>query len=91
MKTNIIHKLILTCTLLLIAGCAILAPKIEKVEVPIPVPCNIIPPSKPSMPFSEVDLTGNIFTDTKRALAEIQLRIGYEVQLEAAIKACNSK
>lgn len=93
MNKNTILKTILICILLLTAGCASLIPRvqIEKVEVPIPVPCNIVPPSKPAMPFSDVELSGSLFTDSKRALAEIQLRIGYELQLEAAIKACNSK
>lgn len=88
------------CTLVSMMGCAPLLPKIhiEKVEVPIPIPCNIIPPKKPVMPFTDatdnplgLDGLADVYVYTQRALAEIERRKGYETELEAAITACNSK
>lgn len=85
--------------ILAISGCATQETKlhIERVEVPIPVPCNIIAPKKPVMPFTEsvnTDIPGtkpDLFGDVRRMLAEIENRKGYESELEAAIKSCNSK
>lgn len=80
-----------------LTGCGMLQPQIVKVEVPLPIPCNIVPPKKPVMPFTDSIMTDipsgkpDLFGDSKRMLAEIESRKGYETELEAAIKACNSK
>lgn len=90
-------RVLFLAILLALAGCVTPPkPEIVKVEMPIPVPCNIIPPKKPVMPFTEAvntDTSGktDVFADVKRMLAEIENRIGYESELEAAIKSCNSK
>jgi hypothetical protein len=94
-------RVILFSLTLFLTGC-FTAPKlhIERVEVPIAVPCNIIPPAKRPMPFTDAvnegvlpsaDPLDDLFRDVKRMLAEIKNRQGYEAELEAAIKACNSK
>lgn len=92
MKKNTYNLALLVFAVSLLTGCGtITRTVIEKIEVPLPIPCNIVPPQKPVMPFSETGPSEDIFDNVKRLLAEIQERIGYEVQLEAAIKACNSK
>lgn len=63
---------------------------VEKISVPIPVPCNIIAPIKPVMPLDSIEKTEtDISIWTKAALAEIELRKGYELELETAITSCN--
>jgi hypothetical protein len=63
---------------------------IERIEVPIPVPCRIVAPVKPVMPLSEMqEETDDIYVLSQKSLAEIERRKGYEKQLEAAIQQCN--
>lgn len=99
MKTNVLHVAMLTCMLAL-AGCGTipLSPQVIKIDVPIPIPCNIVPPRQPSLPLTngvpedtQTNGVEDILKILKLALAEIEFRKGYEVELEAAIKACNSK
>lgn len=87
MKTILLVSLLV----LSLSGCGLFQPRVEirEVKVPVPVPCKIIEPEKPVMPFQESDPDENIFVKMKKALAEIELRQGYEVKLEAAIKECN--
>lgn len=92
MMKNMFRIVLLTCTIAVLSGCASMKEMVvTKVEIPLPIPCNIIAPQKPSMPYTDEALSGDEFTDTKRALAEIEVRKGYESILEAAIKACNTK
>lgn len=91
-------RVILFSLILILCGCATQTQvQIQKVEVPVPIPCNIIPPKKPPMAFTDslnIDAPAgepDLFGDVKRLLSEIQSRIGYEGELEVAIKSCNSK
>lgn len=82
------------CILPLLAGCPSLPPKeivVTKIvprEVPYPVPCKIIPPQKPVFPVDGLKKEDDLFRKSSTALAELELRIGYEKELEAAIKGC---
>lgn len=63
---------------------------VKEVKVPVPVPCKIVSPEKPVYPLQEAKKNeSNIFNITQKALAEIELRQGYETKLEAAITECN--
>jgi len=63
---------------------------VKEVKVPVPVPCRIVSPEKPVYPLQEAKKDeANIFNITQKALAEIELRQGYETKLEAAITECN--
>lgn len=91
-------RLVFLALCALLVGCDTLHQvQIVKVDMPIPIPCNIIAPKKPVMPFTDsvmVDIPSgkpDLFGDSKRMLAEIENRKGYEFELEAAIQACNSK
>lgn len=57
----------------------------REVRIPIPVPVVIIPPEKPVMVFQQTDPASDIYTKLQKALAEIELRKGYELKLEADI------
>lgn len=59
----------------------------HKIEVNIP--CKIHMPEKPIMPLTDTaKAEDDIFLKTKKALAETELRKGYEDKLEAAAGAC---
>lgn len=75
----------------LLIGCGTLKDLVvTEIKVPVIIPCKIVAPDKPVMPLQEAkkDET-DIFVITQKALAEIELRIGYETKLEAAIIECN--
>ena len=57
--------------------------------VPVKTKCIIDKPEKPTMPFDNVKAESAAITKLKAALAEIEIRIGYEGKLEAAIDECN--
>jgi hypothetical protein len=59
-----------------------------EVKVPVSVPCKIAKVDKPVMPFDGLKKEDSLFDKGKAALAELELRIAYEKQLEAAIKEC---
>lgn len=77
---------------LLLTACATPEPAvkvvIQRVEVPIAVPCTIETPVKPKYNFSSLTEEQDIFDKTKATLADRQLSAGYEKELEAALKAC---
>lgn len=82
--------IILGC--LILAGCCTPTPPIHDIverQVLVSVPCKVKMPSKPMMPFTEsATVNDDIFMKTKKALAEIDVRKGYEVLLEAAADSC---
>ena len=83
-------QLILLVLTAALVGCASTEKIVVKeVKVPVPVYCNIEAPEKPHFPYTDEDLTGDEYKDTQRALAEIEIRKGYEIKLEGAITACN--
>lgn len=82
-------KFLLILLVLALAGCASVKPKPPQiVNVAVPVPCKIEPIEKPDMPTDKLKKTDNIYTKVQAAFAEIDIREGYEGQLEAAIKGC---
>lgn len=85
---NILVALVLAT--LILSGCAAVPPEVREIKVPVPVPCMISAPSKPSMPIDAISkYENNVFTIVKNLLAEIELRKGYETVLESAIASCN--
>lgn len=59
------------------------------VYVPQPIPCKITSIEKPVLPFDSAKKEDSILDKLKKALAEIERRIGYEKKLEAAVEECN--
>jgi hypothetical protein len=78
--------------ILLLAGCATTTPGIntviQKVEIPIAVPCKVEIPTKPVFNFGTLTIEHDIFDKTKSALADIRLHIAYEIELLAALNSC---
>lgn len=70
----------------LLAACGV-AP-VQKVNVPIPVVCDAAEPARPAMPTGALMPPVDIDQFAKAAMAEIELREGYEGELRAALGAC---
>jgi len=85
-------KLLSLAFIAILTGCATTEPVIntiiQKVEVPIAVPCKIAIPVKPDFNFDKVTLEQDIFEKTKALLADRKLSQGYEGELIAALNTC---
>ncbi|ABM32224.1 hypothetical protein QRO08_16575 [Paracidovorax citrulli] len=75
----------------LLAGCAG-APRVETVEVrvPVPVECREPVPARPAMPTDALRPGASLDDFARAALAEIERREGYEGQLLTALEACRA-
>lgn len=89
-------KRLLVLSALLVSGCASVKEpviKTEVVNVAVPVACKVDIPERPVMPTDAkylLELPADLLVDAllQAALAEIDVREGYEVRLVAAIKTC---
>ena len=87
------NKLLIIAAAILIAGCAttekpVITTVIQKVEVPIAVPCKVEIPAKPAFNFNELKEEQDIFDKVKALLADLKLHAGYEEELNAALNSC---
>jgi hypothetical protein len=84
------NKILFALPVILLCGCASTTPpKIINHDVFITTPCKITLPAKPVMPLTDTgSVNDDIFVKTKKALAEIDIRKGYEAELEAAAGSC---
>ncbi len=75
----------------LLAGCAG-APRVETVEVrvPVPVECREPVPARPAMPTEALRPGVTVDDFARAAMAELERREGYEGQLVAALEACRA-
>lgn len=84
--------MILLCTTLV--GCVTCEPCIEKppkeVKIPVPVPCQVQNPEKPTLSFPTIKEEDDIFTKVKVLLADKILQEGYTIQLETALQSCKN-
>jgi len=75
-----------------LVGCATREPVIntviQRVEVPIAVPCKVAVPAKPDLNFDKLTVEQDIFDKTKSVLADRKLTQGYETELLAALNSC---
>ena len=78
-------------SLVLLTGCAS-APRIElqRINIVVPVECREPIPARPVMPTEALAPGVLPFDLLRAALAEIDRREGYEVQLRAALKVCTA-
>ena len=83
--------LIIGLIVVFLTGCGTMRDLVvEKVNIPVIVPCHIVPPEKPMLPLQQMEKTEpDIFVVMQKALSEIEFRAAYEVKLEAAIESCN--
>lgn len=73
----------------LLAGCAT-AVHTERIEVPIPVKCEIPPIDSPSLPIDALDPVKADAFEIERALwATFETQQGEIVELRAALNACS--
>lgn len=54
------------------------------------IPCASSLPAEPAWPLDALPLTANIFEKGRAAIAEVELRIAYELTLKAALTSCNT-
>lgn len=75
-----------------IVGCAHNEPIsnviIQKVEVPIEVPCKASIPTEPLFNFPSLTIDQDIYEKSKVLLADRKLHLAYEIELLAALTAC---
>jgi hypothetical protein len=76
----------LICAALLLSACGRTPPP-EPIKVMVPVPCIATKPTKPVYP--EAPEAAGLFERVQTLLAERELRMAYEGQLEAALSACD--
>ena len=74
----------------LLAGCQAAPERVvlQQVKVPIPVECREPVPDRPAMPTESLKPGVRLDRFAKAAMAEIERREGYEVQLRAALDNC---
>ena len=79
-------------TIVFIAACAVSACATTRtpvvVKVPIPVLCQVAEPARPAMPTAALPARPLLDAMVQAALAEIELREGYEGELRAALRGC---
>jgi hypothetical protein len=61
---------------------------IQRVEVPIYMPCAAEIPEKPKFNFDNLKLDNDLFDKVKALLSDRHLHIGYQEELLAALKSC---
>ncbi len=71
-----------------LAGCGV-AP-LRAVNVPVPVECRVDVPARPAMPTEALSPGVDLDRFSAAALAEIELREGYEGELIVALKGCTT-
>lgn len=69
-----------------LAACGV-AP-VQTVKVPIPVECDVVVPARPAMPTEALAPGVDLDRFSASAMAEIELREGYEGELRAALAEC---
>ena len=86
------NKLLSLAFIAILSGCATTEPVIntviQKVEVPVAVPCKVTVPAKPDYNFDKVTVDQDVFDKTKALLADRKLSQGYEGELIAALNTC---
>lgn len=76
--------------LLLVCGCATreAPPRVERVEVPVAVPCKVAMPPRPALATDSLALGAPIWDQTRALRAERKELRAYVVKLEAVISGC---
>ena len=59
-----------------------------RAQNPVPVPCRVEAPPAPQWPTLTLKPDARMFDKTKAALAELEIRKGYEELLLAAVRSC---
>lgn len=82
-------KRVLLLSLVLLSGCASEPVVVDRVvNNAIPVKCKAVKPVRPVMPTEVLEADADDFEVVRAALAEIDIREGYEGLLVAALDQC---
>lgn len=86
-------RALLVAVLITLAGCATDAPRepiivTQRVEVPVPVKCELSYPEKPSQRVPTVPKEGTAYAKAQAALQELEDQRWYSKKLEAVMKKC---
>jgi hypothetical protein len=86
MKRSALHGAVWCLAALMLVGCG--SAPVRIVKVPVPVECSAETPARPAMPTES--LAPGVDPDhfAASAMAEIELREGYEGELRAALAEC---
>ena len=71
-----------------LTGCAATPP--TRVQIPVPIECREPIPTRPAMPTEALLPGATPWVLLRAALAEIDRREGYELQLRAALVVCTA-
>lgn len=90
MSYKIFQKIFLASCAGGLAACSTAPPRVEiqRVNVAVPVACQEPTPARPVMPTESLRPGANVDQFAQAAMAEIERREGYEVQLIAALAVC---
>jgi hypothetical protein len=80
--------LLVATVALSLAGCATRPPQLVEIRVPVPIECRVATPQRPAMPTAGLQPSDAIDRKVKAALAELEIREGYELELVAALAQC---
>lgn len=70
-----------------LTGCAT-APRVERVDVPVQVPCRVTIPEEPVYATAALAADASIWEQAKALLAERKQRIAYTTKIQAAARSC---
>lgn len=62
--------------------------QIQKVEIPVAVPCKAVIPTAPEYNFDKLTTDKDIFAKDQALLADRLLHLGYENELLVALTSC---
>jgi hypothetical protein len=89
---NVSNKLIIAMMVVFLGACAtdgpVISTVIQKVEIPIAIPCKAEVPTKPDFSFDKATAEQDIFEKSKALLADRKLHLGYEEELLVALNSC---
>jgi hypothetical protein len=74
-----------------LVGCAtdpVIKTVVQKVEVPIAMPCKAIIPVSPNYVFGTLSPNDNLYDKTRALVADRKLSLGFETELLAALRSC---
>ena len=91
-RYNVLSKISILTVVLLLSACAtdkpVIQTVVQKVEVPISVPCKVDVPPTPAFNFDLLTADKDIFEKDKALLADRELQKAYSAELLAALKSC---
>lgn len=83
-------RIIILIASAMLAGCAAPRVELQRVSVPVPVACQEPVPSRPAMPTEGLRPPVSLDAFAAAAMAEIERREGWELELVAALEACRA-